>query len=82
MKWKTWVDRARAIIAAEHAKMPDHISPQERRQIIRDAYPWGARENYPYKAWCAAQREYLSRFQPRVPHKQPDFGLFEKLGAE
>ncbi|WP_162876301.1 hypothetical protein [Achromobacter insuavis] len=25
---------------------------------IRDAYPWGERKNWPYKAWLLARREF------------------------
>jgi len=29
------------------------------RKLISDAYPWGERENHPYKIWCSAVAECL-----------------------
>ncbi len=33
----------------------------EVRRAVRQAYPWGDRKNWPYKAWLQAQRELLAR---------------------
>jgi len=62
-----WSDQARAAIARVHATLPDDISFTARKKAIRAAYPFGERSYWPYKAWCKAQREYLRRYDPKVP---------------
>ncbi len=58
----TWYDDARAVIAELHAALPADLPFPERVKAVREAYPYGERRRWPYKAWCRAQREYLSRF--------------------
>lgn len=38
----------------------------EWEQAIREAYPWGPRENWPYKAWLQARREFLGKAMPEA----------------
>ena len=61
----SWYLKARSVIAKLDADMPEKLTFQERKKLVQAAYPWGARENHPYKAWCKAQREYLARFDNR-----------------
>ena len=35
-------------------------------QAIREAYPWGPRTNWPYKAWLQARREFLGKAMPEA----------------
>ncbi len=35
-----------------------------RKKALRNAYPFGARTNAPYRAWLKAQRAYLNRHDP------------------
>lgn len=58
----SWLETARNIIAELDRSLPADLSLKERRKAVREAYPWGERSMWPYKAWCKAQREYLSRF--------------------
>lgn len=74
----SWYERARSVIAEEHAKMPSEISFDDRKKRIRDAYPFGERAYYPYKQWCKAQREYLARYAPMSQSVGP---LFERSTA-
>lgn len=60
-------DEARRVIAQVHATLPADISFADRRRAIRDAYPFGERAYWPYKAWCKAQREYLAKYDPKAP---------------
>lgn len=62
-----WSERARQTIAAVHATLPADISFADRKRAIRDAYPFGEREYWPYRAWCKAQRKYLAPFDPATP---------------
>ena len=61
----SWYDEARNVIATIDATLPRDTSLAQRRAAVRSAYPWGPRENHPYKSWCKAQREYLARFENR-----------------
>lgn len=63
----SYADRARAVIAAAHARLPEGVSFKERKAAIRAAYPFGERSYWPYKAWCKAQRAYLKRYDPKAP---------------
>lgn len=60
-------DESRRVIAQVHATLPADISFADRRRAIREAYPFGEREYWPYKAWCKAQREYLAKYDPKAP---------------
>lgn len=60
----SWIETARKIIAELDRGLPADLSMKQRRKAVREAYPWGPRCMWPYKAWCRAQREYLARFIP------------------
>ena len=45
---KTWRDIARPIIREVLAKK---LEPKEERKALREAYPFGIREHWPYKVW-------------------------------
>jgi hypothetical protein len=62
-----WGARAWEVIARIHNSLPQDATFEQRRAALRDAYPFGQRELWPYKAWCKAQRQYLARYEP---HKQ------------
>lgn len=34
------------------------LSAEQTHQAIKDAYPWGERRAWPYKAWLMARREF------------------------
>lgn len=68
-----WSDQARATIAKLHLTLPEDIPFKERKQIVKDAYPFGERSYWPYKAWCKAQREYLAKYDPKAPPPGPLF---------
>lgn len=66
----TWKERAARIIAEATSGLPPDTSIKQRAEVIRKAYPlsWvGA--SWPRKAWQAARREHLSRYQalPAAP---------------
>ena len=55
---RTWRDAARPIIARVIATV-GREHPRELRQALQDAYPWGPRENWPYKIWLSEIRYQL-----------------------
>lgn len=56
-----WSERAREVIGQVHARLPADATIKERKAALKEAYPFGEREYWPYKAWCKAQREYLAK---------------------
>jgi hypothetical protein len=67
----TWTERAWQRIDEVHRSLPAGATLEERRRALREAYPFGMRAMHPYKAWCAAQKKYLARYD-----KRPAEGLF------
>jgi len=51
------------------------------KRALYDAYPFGSRENYPYKVWCEERKAALRR-HPECPDKQSPGELFEKTNME
>lgn len=54
----SWADRAAPIIA-EVLRQNDRTDLPTIRKALAAAYPWGARENRPYKAWLSEIRRQL-----------------------
>ena len=54
----TWRDQSRPIIAAVIANHPS-ADTNSLRKALRAAYPWGPKENHPYKIWCDEVRVQL-----------------------
>jgi len=48
---------------------PD-ATENEKRKILRDAYPFGERRNHPYKIWCDCVRRALGNRKP-APEPPP-----------
>lgn len=61
----TWGQKARAIIWDLHNRIPPDATYKDRKKAIQDAYPWGNRSGWPYKAWLREQRIYLARYAPK-----------------
>lgn len=74
-----WAERSWRVIDKVHAALPIDATFEQRRQAIREAYPFGERRRFPYKAWLAAQKKYLSRYAPNKPRPlHPPGPLFGK----
>jgi hypothetical protein len=54
----SWADRAAPIIA-EVLRQNDRTDLPTIRKALAEAYPWGARQNRPYKAWLSEIRRQL-----------------------
>ncbi len=72
---KTWKESAWLAIDAMHKALPVPCTLEQRKKALEDAYPFDSREHYPYKAWLAARREYLNRYDP-MPIPESKLGLF------
>lgn len=48
-----------------------HLSPAEVLRLVSlHYYPFGKRNNHPYKAWLGAMKDYKKRFGLIVPRKK------------
>lgn len=66
-----WGDRAKARIDELHALLPPDTSYEDRTRHLREAYPFGERRGFPYKAWCKEQRIYLGRYAQQPKNHKP-----------
>jgi alpha-D-ribose 1-methylphosphonate 5-triphosphate synthase subunit PhnG len=76
MMRETWRERARPIIA----EVIGRDDEKALRAALLDAYPFGPRKYYPYKAWLAEINSQLNPHQqthqqhPSLPGQLPLFG--------
>ena len=68
-----WSDIARATIGRVALTIPDDTPFKERKRLIDDAYPFGPREYWPYKAWLKARKAYLNPYDPKSLSPGPLF---------
>lgn len=57
---RTWRQRAAEVIARVHASLPPDATTGQRREALRDAYPFGERSMHPYKVWLDETKRYLA----------------------
>ena len=64
----SWRERARITISREFEANPD-LDHDAMKKALSEAYPFGGRENWPYKTWCDECRRQLAiRFGvPYIP---------------
>jgi hypothetical protein len=74
----TRLDQARQVIARVHASLPSDCPLEVRRKAIDEAYPFGAREYHPYKAWLKARRAYLAPYG-HIPRNAPPESPMERM---
>jgi hypothetical protein len=71
---KTWRESAIPIIA-KVLKETEGQSEKEIKKALREAYPFGIREHWPYKVWCdevRAQRGLKVKKRDIQPENQTD----------
>lgn len=66
-----WRLKARQIIEAALAGVPDDTPPAQVRKILRHAYPWGERVNHPYVCWCQEVRAAMKKRGQRGADGEP-----------
>jgi len=62
-----WAERSWAVIGEIHASLPPDATLKQRKDALKEGYPFGEKSMFPYKAWCKAKRQYLARYQPPKP---------------
>lgn len=68
-----WSRLAREAIDKAALGVPEGATFTERKKIIDEAYPFGPRAYWPYKAWLKARRAYLAKHDPKTPTPGPLF---------
>lgn len=65
----SWSDEAASVIREVHAALPKDATLAERKRAVDAAYPFGSREQWPYKAWLKARKAYLVQhgYGPALP---------------
>jgi hypothetical protein len=59
-----WRDRARPIVA-QVVRDSGVKDPKALRKALYDAYPFGERARWPYKAWLAEIKEQIGGMRPK-----------------
>ena len=75
---ETWGEISKRVIAKVIEQNPD-AEYKVFKKLLRDAYPFGRREHFPYKAWCKQQKHTLNTLFPNRDGRmirQPEEGLF------
>lgn len=72
----TWSTSSDQVLAEVFARLPAGATDKERDLAIREAYPFGQRKYFPYKAWLARVRAWkaakaIGRAQPHDAPGKP-----------
>ena len=70
MKYLTWRERAAPIIARVISEVGT-TDLKTLRSKLREAYPFGLREYYPYKTWCNEINRQLISERVKAPKAIP-----------
>lgn len=65
----TWHDRSLRVIRQVVAENPG-LDPHELRRKVSEAYPFGPRCNFPYKAWQRAVKAVLGPSPKQKEHQR------------
>lgn len=77
MSWRN----AAAPIVAEVIRRVGRQDIRALRKALADAYPWGERKRYPYKAWLAEIREQLGHplYTPKIDPDNTQLDMFKQV---
>ena len=62
-----WNERSWQTIEKIHATLPPDATVKQRKEALKNGYPFGERRFFPWRAWCKARRQYLARYEPPKP---------------
>jgi hypothetical protein len=72
LKTSHWYLSSMRAIDAAMRDVPANASLRDVERVVKQAYPFGPRQHHPYKQWCKAQRDFLSkRFPTQYVSKVP-----------
>ncbi len=77
-----WRRHANKVIDAVLLELPADLPVKEKRKALNAAYPFGPRQNHPYRIWCSAVRIALAIEKPKRNRKAVESGpdLFSQEG--
>lgn len=89
MKLMTWREAAWRAVAEVEAACPPGITRAQYCRALRDAYPFGPRQYWPYRVWLEVQRVAIERRfpgttrprRPGKPKKDRNPGQLRLFGA-
>jgi hypothetical protein len=62
-----WNELSWQTIEKIHATLPSDATLKQRKEALKNGYPFGERRFFPWRAWCKARRQYLARYEPPKP---------------
>ncbi|AFZ24760.1 hypothetical protein Cylst_2553 [Cylindrospermum stagnale PCC 7417] len=65
-----WRQKSQQVIAKVVKELPEDATPQQIKQAIDKSYPFGSRENHPYKIWLDERRKTF--YDLGLAEKKPD----------
>jgi hypothetical protein len=71
-----WAERSWQKIEEIHAQLPSDATLKQRKEALKNGYPFGERRFYPWRAWCKARRQYLAKYEPLKPIPEHLLGLY------
>jgi hypothetical protein len=81
----SWYDSAVEHIRKATLSLPADMPLAERAKVVDAAYPFGAREHFPYKMWLKARYGYLRHFgymKPGDPQMRLPLSPLERAQAK
>ncbi len=78
----SWRDEAWEVMGKVRAEcLAKNMTPPEISKAIDDAYPFGERAMYPYKAWLSARKKFFEQYGlPRKGHRTQAEMLTDLVG--
>lgn len=67
----TWRDSAKAHIQTVLKANPS-VNGEALRKVLRESYPFGPREHFPYKVWCQEVSLVMGDTAKKAAKKQDD----------
>jgi hypothetical protein len=62
-----WHERSWNVIEMIHRSLPPDATLKQRKEALKNGYPFGERRYFPWKAWCKARKQYLAKYEPPKP---------------
>lgn len=71
-----WSERSWNVIEMIHRGLPPDATLKQRKEALKNGYPFGERRYFPWRAWCKARRQYLAKYGPPKPIPEHLLGLY------
>lgn len=64
-----WRTQAEEVVLRVLGELGPEATETQARKALRAAYPWGPKENHPYRIWCDVVRRAVSKCRHAQPQK-------------